>query len=863
MSLAAPLWLLALIPLALVSAFLWSRRAAGASALAFGLRAAAAVALVVALVHPQPTHRDGPTVLVLDRSASVDSAMSARESAWVRSAVEQRACASPCRVVTFAGQASFAGVPASGTLPAADPLDRGRTDLAAALRLATGALPDGGRAIVLSDGLDTTGSTATLTAAARAASRAGVTVDAVPLSPDDAATPDAAVTRFTAPSPLHAGDPLTLQATVRSSVAGRAVLTLSRDGARIGTQAVALRAGDNPLLLTYRAPGGPGWHAYRIAVALDGDRVPQNDALDATTRIADAPRALVVEGDPGAAGSLPTILQDDGIAVTVATAAELPTSARGLAAADMIALADVPARALSAAQEGALQTAIRANGSGLLLLGGPHSLSLGGYAGTPLDAMLPVQSLAPGSVRKRRLALQLVLDRSSSMNDPAGGGVDPKITMARAAAQSALALTTRDDDELGVVAFDAAPHIVVPLERTTEANSTALGSLIDAIDADGGTDMLKGIKSGLSQLEQSNAPTKHMIVASDGVSEPGDYAPTLARMRREHITLSTVGLGQVADVDLLRRLARATGGQFYNVPDPRDLPSVFARDARRNAPSVAIRATLPVTVSAASPLVASLSRRTLPPLHGQVVTRVRNGASAALTTTVNGSTTPVLAQGQYGLGRVVVWTPGAGAWGADWLRDEPAVFSAAARWAQRGVATPALQPSLDPADPSRVVVDPLATSGHPLELAQLTATVRTPSGAQQPLGFRQAGPSRYEATLPAGGGAGVYSVTVSDEHGDSADALLAVPSPAELRPQPADASALGALAGATGGTTLLPNDEARALDPSRGDGLWRIPAGAAVLLLLAAVAADSRRKRGPRDHDRDGNRRRPRPRVAA
>ncbi len=507
-------------------------------------------------------------------------------------------------------------------------------------------------------------------------------------------------------------------------------------------------------------------------------------------------------------------------------------------------LADLPARALTGAQQTALSDAVRDAGLGLLVLGGEHSLSLGGWAGTPLDALLPVASLRPGGVRRRRLALQLVLDRSSSMNDLAGGD-EPKIAMARAAARSALRLTARDENALGIVTFDAVARDLVPLQRTTPANAGAIGELIDRLDADGGTNVLRGLERGVAQLERSSAPVKHLLLLSDGVSEEADYAPLLRRLRSDRITLSTVALGQDADAELMRRLAKEAGGRFHAVPDARRLPQVFAQEARRSAPSVAARGALPVAETAASPLLASLDAGTAAPaLRGTVITRLRPDALAPLSATVNGVTAPVLAQGQAGLGRVVVWTPGAGSWAGDWPSTAPRLLPDAARWSAKAVATPPLQPALHG---DRLVVDPLATAGEPLELTTITATVRAPAGRTDTLDLPQVAPSRYAARLPAaagdaaadGGGTapapGVYAVAATDGS-ETADALLALPYPAELRPQPADAAQLGEVAAAGGGSLLDAADPHAALAPSGGDPAWRWLVAAAIALLIAAVA---------------------------
>jgi hypothetical protein len=786
-----------------------------ARGLALGLRVVAALLLVAALVWPHVGGEDrGATVLVVDRSASIDDAQAAQERAWIAAAIDHGLCGDPCRVIAFAGQATFAGATAQRDVTAPDPR---ATNLNEALALAAGAAD---RAIVLSDGFPTTAG----------AAPGGLRVDAVALSAPDRVR-DAAVTRLVAGSPQHAGDQLTLQATITSTVAANARVELSRDGAPVGRQTLALRAGQTPLVLTPDPPDA-GWHAYRLRVQLDGDEQAANDALDTATRIG-PPTTVLVVGD---AGDVPAILSADGMQVRTTTA--LPADVAGT---DLVVLGDLPARRRTAPQQTALADAVR-NGLGLFVLGGEHSLSLGGYAGTALDTLLPVQSLKPGGVRKRRLALELVIDRSSSMNDLAGAGTDPKIAMARAAARSALALAARDEDELGIVAFDAQPHDILPLQRVSVANVAAVGAQIDTLDAGGGTNLPRGLQRGADQIAGSRAPTRHIVLISDGVSEPGDTAALLRRLNTEHITLSTIALGPDADVDLLRRLARDGRGTFVAVPDARDLPRVLARETRRVAPAVARRAPLAIAAGSASPITSPLSGQSLPPLAGNVLTRLREGAIAPLTTEINGATVPVLAQWQVGLGRVAVWTPGAGAFAGDWLVRRPQLFTAAARWVERGVPTPALQPALDPADPARVVVDPQATAGAPLPLADLTGTVRRPDGTTGALDFTTVAPSRYAAALGADPAPGVYGAGVSDGHGE-AQALLAVPYPAELAPRPADASVLPALASATGGDVLDADDPAAALGPDDGFALWRVLVGAALLTFLTAVAISMRRTR--------------------
>jgi Ca-activated chloride channel homolog len=792
-------WLVALALAVLVAESLVARR----SGLALGVRAGAAVALVVALIGP---HVGGeakrPVVLVLDRSASGGRAVAQAQARWVRE------CGG-CRVVEF-GSTQM-------------------SDLAAGIDAAAGLMARGGRVVVLGDGVPTTGDAAA--AASRARAR-GIRVDGVRLAPTR--VPDAAVVRVHAPAAVRAGDPFALELTIRSAAAATVRLTVTRDGGAGGAQDVRVRAGDTALTVDERAPAA-GWHRYRVAVALDGDQRAANDAMDAVVRVAAAPRVLVVEGAPGRAGGLPGALRATGADVRIASA--LPASAAELEQQDAVVLADVPARDVDAAQTAALTTAVRTGGLGLLALGGPHSLSLGGGSAAPLDALLPTRSLQPGGL-KRTLALELVLDRSSSMADLAG--TQPKIDLARQAARAALTVAGTNQDEYGVVAFDARAHAIVPRTRiATDADASSAAGLLDGLDADGGTSVAAGLTAGAAELAASKAPAKHIILLSDGVSQPFDATRILARVRAAGATLSTVALGQDADRPLLRRLARLGGGRFLDAPGGAALPKIFADEARRSVPSVAVRGRVAVTPSAPSSLLASLTAdRTLPDLAGLVVTGLRPGAQAPLVSRLQGRVVPVLAQWQTGLGRAVTWTPGAGDWAGRWLQDDATVLTDAVRWTARAVPARPLQPTLAAGEPRQAVIDPLATAGTALDLAAPTGTV-TPAGGGTPraLTFTQDAPSHYTATLPTAARAQVDVLDI-----DGQQTQLAIPYPAEDVPVTPQSSVLGQLAELTGGR-LIPAtaDPATALHQPDGTALWPFLIAIALALLLTAAALDTRR----------------------
>jgi uncharacterized protein YegL len=630
------------------------------------------------------------------------------------------------------------------------------------------------------------------------------------------------------PSALHAGDPLSLQFSVDSSRAAAATISLSRDGTRLGGERVRLSSGENPYLFSLRAPQEPGSYSYEVSVSTAADAVPANDALGSTLRVAAQPSVLVA-GSPGA--PIAATLAADGMRVTTVAPGALPASVSGYAGTDAVVLEDVPAGALGDLRAGALAAAVRSRATGLLALGGAHSFSLGRYYESPLQAALPVTSLEPGRLQRRNLAVELVLDRSGSMIDEVGGV--PKIAMAQAAARGAVRFLSKHSDQLGIVAFDIKPHVLVPLTRVTPGPvASAIEARVDGLTADGGTDIYRALAAGVRQLEASGAPHRHIILLSDGISEPGSYRQLLPRLRADHVSVAAVALGSEADVKLLKGIATATGGSFYETESARELPRIFAKETRLNARPVVLHGRIAVTAGAPSPVVSSLVGKALPPLRGNVVTTLKTGAQVDLLGRDKGHPPdPVLAQWQYGVGRAVTWTPGleqsfAGAWA-----ERPRLFQDAARWAERGVAPPALAPSVAPGEPRRLEIDP-AASGARLDADRLSATLRTPSGKTRAIAFERTAPGRYVATVP-GLDAGVYGYAVAGG-GQRATGLLAVPYPAERRPGRPEATPLGPLAAVTGGSLLHPGDPG-ALGSWNPDTWWWL-ALAALLAFLAGAA---------------------------
>ncbi|HVX32000.1 MAG TPA: VWA domain-containing protein [Solirubrobacterales bacterium] len=792
----APWFLAAALAVLVIEAAL-AIRLEGPGRAFLALRILALGLLVVALLKPTVGDEAPPTTVLAQRSVGVDRAGAAVERDWGAATSD---CRGRCRTLGFGGAA---------------------VDLEAAVREGVAATPAGGRVVVLADGRQTSGDAEAAVPSARAR---GVEVDVVPL-PE--AGDDAAVTRLQAPEALRAGDPLPLGVNVRSTVAAPATLSLYEDGHARGTRPVRLAVGDNPYLLSLVA-GGAGAHDYRVVLRMRGDQARGNDALAATVRVVRAARALVV----ASGGShLAQVLAGDGIEVTAATPAEVPADPAALARYATVALDDVAAPELGDARAAAIVDAVRAGRTGLVVLGGPHSFSLGGYYASPLQEALPVGSLKPGNLQRRNLGLEIVLDRSGSMAE-APDGVE-KIALAKVATRSATAFVAKHHDQFGAIAFDAAPHVAVPLTRlSSPADADKVNRAVDRIRAEGGTNIYKALAAGAREIESSSEQKRHIVLLTDGISEKGSYAKVMPRLRAERITVSTVALGVDADFELLQAIAQETGGHFYATVNPRELPKIFAKDARAAARPVRLHGKIGVTPGVDSPIVRDLAGGKLPPLRGNVVTQLKPGAQAVLLgQDKDHPPDPTLSQWQYGAGRVVAWTPGIGSWAGGYA-DRSALFADMARYVEPAVAPDALTPRVAPDAEGELEVDE-AEGGEPAAgVGEMEGSIVTPGGTPTPLALEPRAPWRWTAPLPDRR-PGVDAFAIRNL-GRTSRGLLAVPYSPALRPLPADATPLGPLAAGTGGRVLAPGD-AGTLSAHRTD-LWWWFALAALLCFAADVA---------------------------
>lgn len=179
----------------------------------------------------------------------------------------------------------------------------------------------------------------------------------------------------------------------------------------------------------------------------------------------------------------------------------------------------------------------------------------------------------------------LVIDRSGSMSGP-------KIEKAREAARQ-LVSSLDGEDRLSIVDFASDAHLLfASTAMTAVAKERALG-LVAGITATTGTNLSAALELAAPQLRagRGGGRTDKVFLASDGQANEGVYERTalerLSARQLEGATMSTFGIGDDYDEELMTTLALQAGGRARFIEQAGELPEAIRAELARAAAVVA------------------------------------------------------------------------------------------------------------------------------------------------------------------------------------------------------------------------------------------------------------------------------------
>ncbi len=674
------MWLLAIVVLAIGLRFSLVDRPRWQQAASFLFRAIGIALLILALCRPfwSDESEDLHVVFLVDVSESVDK-QSVTESLSeiaaftkaLRPADSWSLFSVADSVRQFESAKDFADMLAGWKSGVSDDRYRSASRLAESLLETRLAFPAGKsqRAVLFSDGQETN---ANVERALRQLADEGIDVRFRPIQ--GMTQPEAAVVSLQ-PATQNAflGEVVRVTARLATNATMKAKLRILHKGVAVLDRTVSLEPkGDNTFDfdVNMTTSGSSLWTAELIP---DEDHFSVNNQSSCTVSVRGRPRLLILHESPQQMRSFSRALQQQEFDVDVRGRFGLPESMEGLLAFDAIILANLPATSLEARQLLLLKRYVMDFGGGLAMFGSENSFGLGGYYKTPVEEVLPLVSRFEKEKEQPSLAMVLVIDKSGSMDGM-------PIVLARQAAKAAVELLG-PRDTIGVLGFDDSTYVVSEMRSALEKGGVQ--AAIDTLAAGGGTYMYPAMLTGKDMLVNATAKIKHMVLLSDGQTQPADHESLVQSMSDSGITVSTVALGG-ADRQLMSNIAQIGRGRYYETNDPANVPQIFAKETIQASRS-AIKEDLYGSVQISEhPILSGYRDADLPFVLGYVMTEAKPTAQLLLAVETGD---PLLAVSRYGLGMGLAFTGDlTESWGGEWLAwDDCGKFwaQAFARWSAK------------------------------------------------------------------------------------------------------------------------------------------------------------------------------------
>ncbi|MBI5779742.1 MAG: VWA domain-containing protein [Planctomycetes bacterium] len=291
------------------------------------------------------------------------------------------------------------------------------------------------------------------------------------------------------------------------------------------------------------------------------------------------------------------------------------------------------------------------NGGGLLIVGGQNSFGLGNYQNSEFEKILPVYATPPED-----LSLVVILDASGSMDEISGVAGKNKFQVASEALESFAALLSKID-RLEVMAFNQGYETILPFQNADDIVSK-LKDGIARVRPTGPTAILPPLQRAINTLSNSPSAKRHIILLSDGHSTTNEaldgFKQMADKLRQNNITISVIATGGNINEETLKALTKeGGGGKIYrlNSKDKDSLAVNLKEDLSAHKGFYREAESLVVSALIKDDILKGIGN--IPQISGYNRTALK--PNSRLAASVLGGE-PIIADWQYGLGRVMVLT---------------------------------------------------------------------------------------------------------------------------------------------------------------------------------------------------------------
>ncbi|MCB0194298.1 MAG: VWA domain-containing protein [Anaerolineae bacterium] len=195
----------------------------------------------------------------------------------------------------------------------------------------------------------------------------------------------------------------------------------------------------------------------------------------------------------------------------------------------------------------------------------------------PLDTeqafyvLLDIMPIADLPSARLPINLALVIDRSTSMKGKRLQQVKEAIHY--------IIDNLQPEDSLSLVTFSDRAQVLLPSQRNID--KAMAKSMVSTIQPGGATEMFSGLVAGLEQIKSywSKTSVNHLILLTDGhtYGDEKDCVEHAQWAGANQINLSTIGIGNDWNEDLLDRMATVSDGTSVYIDSPEKVKNIFGQ----------------------------------------------------------------------------------------------------------------------------------------------------------------------------------------------------------------------------------------------------------------------------------------------
>ena len=422
---------------------------------------------------------------------------------------------------------------------------------------------------------------------------------------------------------------------------------------------------------------------------------------------------------------------------------------------------------------------VRDLGGAILLVGGDKAFSSGGYSGSILEQLSPLESSPPRAMRR----WVLLADASGSMSQIPAGGISRWQAATEAIIRLLPTLPPADMVQIGQFA-DSVHWWIGP----TTAAEAAKSSLPPAGVFPHGPTNLESALVQIAYQSDAKLPTE-LVLISDCDAQISQAEQDAENLRAKQIHLHVLAIDRGAALGTIRKISAATGGTVALQFDPGQWAAAVRDICQSARPTLFYRE--PVDIRTIG------QGRTIGDETARVWNRVWLKPDAELLADAKWQdvSVPMGARWQVGAGQVAA------------LAFEPSrsQIEAWARLIARGPHDPRFSVHREMGSRIHVALDAIDGKKYLNDLAVALEIHEGENRSSVPLA--QTGPGRYEMTMDAPARAQIGVLRAGDEIID--EFTLAAHYPAEFDAVGNDHTAMRALVDLSGGRMIWPGDHGR------------------------------------------------------